>query len=802
MIGRTISRYQVAAKIGEGAMGVVYRAQDTTLQRTVALKFISPHALDDPAAKARFLTEARAAAALNHPNICTIYEVDEQHGFLAMEYVDGQSLQQKIGGRPLPVDEALDIAIQIGQGLEAAHEKGIVHRDIKPANVLLTSKGVVKITDFGLALIVDRTRLTTPGAVAGTPAYMAPEQIRAEPVDRRTDLWGLGVILCEMLTGAVPIPGHSGNVTALSAPLQRLLGKALAISPTERYQHAAGIVADLRSLRHASGRRVLGRRAAIAAVIVSLIVVTAVWFLRRRTGFSPPADFRLLSSFPGSHREPTASPDGSLIAFISDASGSPQVWIKQLAEGEPVQITSGSVPASRPRWSPKNDQIFFARRGQGIWSAPPLGGAPRQILSQGFNPNISSDGEMLVYEVGREIWIAKADGAGARRVDVPEKFYSLPSQPAFSPDGRSIVYFQPEVGPNGDFWIVSTAGGAPRRLTFDTRIAGDPVWMPDGRSILCFSERRGSHILWAISVSDGAWHQVTTGAGEDFQPAVSANGKRIVYTNARNSWTLELADSGGSSRLTLLDRRAAILWPRFSASGDEIAFFHQVEGDAQVFSIRADGSHLRQVTTGRAELNAMPRWAPDGSALYFYQDRPTVSFRRVPIDGGPSIQILPWSWKTDSWAEFDPSGKKIAYTHEDNNVSITRIRDAASGQEHTLSLPVAFARWSRDGKWITGNHAGSIHICNPITGDCKPLTKGSEPVWSGDDSRIFFFRAGQSRDTPELWSIATRGGDERRIGPLGPFRVIDVYFDLSARGQIVWAPFHQGRQELWLAELP
>jgi serine/threonine protein kinase len=202
LIGKTLSHYKILAKLGEGGMGVVYKSEDTQLRRTVALKFLPPQFSQDTASRARLLREARAAAALSHPNICTVHEVDDEHGFIAMEYVDGSSLKEKIAQRPLPLDTALDIAIQIAQGLQAAHEKGITRRDIKPANVLLASSGHVKITDFGLAQADEASRLTQTGQAAGTPAYMSPEQALGRPADRRSDLYSLGVVTYEMISGA------------------------------------------------------------------------------------------------------------------------------------------------------------------------------------------------------------------------------------------------------------------------------------------------------------------------------------------------------------------------------------------------------------------------------------------------------------------------------------------------------------------------------------------------------------------------------------------------------------------------
>jgi serine/threonine protein kinase/tetratricopeptide (TPR) repeat protein len=303
MIGKTLSHYRILEKLGEGGMGVVYKAEDTRLKRNVALKFLNPQTIGTDEDKARFTHEAQAAAALNHPNICTIYEIDEADGrlFIAMELIKGRSLKEKIAEGPIRLDEVLDISIQVAEGLNSAHMQGIVHRDIKPANIMAAPGGQVKIMDFGLAKTRGRTRLTQTGSTLGTVSYMSPEQARGAEVDDRTDLWSLGVVLYEMLTGRLPFGGDHEQaviysilnkepepVTALRTgvpkELERIVLKALAKSPNERYQHMDELLVDLRSfkkmastpkraIRTSVTRQPVLRRAYLYVGLVVLIVL-------------------------------------------------------------------------------------------------------------------------------------------------------------------------------------------------------------------------------------------------------------------------------------------------------------------------------------------------------------------------------------------------------------------------------------------------------------------------------------------------------------------------------------------------
>ncbi len=733
--GTRLGPYEIVAALGAGGMGEVHLAKDTRLDRKVAIKLLLADKADRAVSPERFQSEAKAVSSLNHPNICALYDVGEQNGrdYLVMELLEGETIANRLRRGPLPTDQILRHAIEIAEALDHAHRHGIVHRDLKPANVMLTKSGA-KLLDFGLAKWHSRradfseslettTRvppLTGVGQVAGTPQYMAPEQLEGKPVDARTDLFAFGALVHEMATGRRAFEATSqaslvaailgtdpppiSSLQPLSPPaLDRVVKKCLAKDPDERWQTARDLADALKWISHDSSqsaglqsgrlapvaagtsRRVIG---GAAAVLLAAVAAVGWWIWRQPSRSLQATDLRLISTFSGEHWGAGFSPDGNFVAFLKEVEGIPQVWVKNLAEGDPIQITFGDVPVRRLVWSPLNDRIVFSRFRAGLWSVAPLGGSARRILEFGDAPKFSTDGRRLVFTRGTGIWTANADGGDVREVaGVPKTPWAVDRSPDLSPDGSTVVFFHPtETAPIwGDIWVTPVAGGQPRQLTFDASEGGWPTWAPDGQSIVFSSSRGGSLTLWRVNVAGGTPTALTTGAGEDSEPDVSADGKKLIYSTQRKSYSLVLIDPATGQEKEILSSRVRLAFPAFSPKNDRVAFNQPGGGGAHLHVSSLDGREARQVTQGAREQNIVPQWSNDGAWLYFYRLYPAKSFRKISVEGGTSSEVAPLDFLTDKDAHVDPRGRAIVYTTiEGAKAKATMVRDLESGKEHEL----------------------------------------------------------------------------------------------------------------------
>jgi eukaryotic-like serine/threonine-protein kinase len=504
VVGQTISHYRLTAELGAGGMGVVYRADDLRLGRQVAIKLLPPGAVADPLALERFRREARAASALSHRHICTIHDIDEYDGrpFIVMEALEGETLQKRIGEKRPSLNSLLNVMVQVVEGLEAAHAKGIVHRDIKPSNIFVTDTGEVKILDFGLAKIamarvddVDSSdpTVTSPavlktrtGLTMGTISFMSPEQVRGDEVDARTDIFSCGVVMYEMATGMLPFraatiglifdailhkrpePASSLN-PELPAELDRILDKALEKDRDERYQSVRDLRAALVRLQRDMGfdgshdapspRTWRARRRIVAATIALALAAVVIvgyfgWNARKPAAPNGPRALSRVTFEDGLQAQPTWSPDGRFIAYASDQGGNVDIWVQPLAGGRAIQITTNPAADWQPAWSPDGNQLAFRseREGGGIFVAPAFGGHERRLTTFGTLPQWTPDGSRLLFIVRPALPNATVfnnfpvysvgvnDAAPPKRIleDVLAKFHGIGSM-ALHPDGKRIL---------------------------------------------------------------------------------------------------------------------------------------------------------------------------------------------------------------------------------------------------------------------------------------------------------------------------------------------------------------------------
>ena len=847
--GERVGPFRILGELGRGGMGAVYAAErvEGGFDQQVAVKVLK-RGLDSEHVLRRFEAERRILARLEHPHIARLIDgglTEDGLPWFALERVDGRPITADADARALEVPARLRLFLDVCGAVGFAHEQRIVHRDIKPSNVLVDTRGQVKLLDFGIAKLLDPAdeRLTRTSARVLTPRYAAPEQVSGGPITVATDVWQLGRLLAELSPGS------------RTKDLQRIVEHARHEEPGRRYASVAALGDDVR--RFLEGRPVLARgdspvyrltrlvrrhRATAAVASIALLAIMASLILLAREGWRSEAPaaasgFTLLTTGAASQRQPTLSPDGDALAFVADANdGVAQIWTRRLGGSDPVPLTSGTVPAASPRWS-REGRIVFERRGQGIWSVSAGGGTPVQLVEQGSNPNLSRDGRWLVYERrGAGVWIGRSDGSGARRIGaIPESLYVnwADRHPALSPDGTQVVYFLAVAGPWGDFWRVAVNGGTPERLTFDLAEGGTPAWLPDGRSVIVSSARDGARTLWRIPLDGARARPLTVGGGDDLWPDVSADGRRLVYTSARTAHVVRLRDPRSGRDQDVLARRMPIFnRPMVSPAGDRIAFFSGPRaGTVRVFTVRVDGSELRQVTAGDSVDQVTPQWSPDGETLYFSEDYPQAwvvmpdgsirhdpgkdpdgrrrTLRAIPAAGGADREVLrDWVTEREMYTQIDPAGRRAVYTRAvDGSPMATLIRDLATGAERILPRMLLLPRWSPDGIRLVGvTREGRAVNCPADGTDCVELGRARSADWSGDGLRILLRREAAPLDDPQLLAVdvvdvPARGGPERSIAHLAPLRRSCAGISVAPDGRIAWVAYDQGRQELWSARL-
>jgi Tol biopolymer transport system component len=687
--GSTLGPYEIVALIGSGGMGEVYRARDPRLGRDVAVKVLPASIGADPGRLRRFEQEARAAAALNHPNIVTIYSVERADGvpFVTMELVDGAALSTLIPRDGMPLGRTLPIAIALGDAVAAAHARGIVHRDLKPSNIMIAAGDRVKVLDFGLAKLVrpepaeaDETALagdpvTDPGSVVGTLPYMSPEQVQGQPVDHRSDIFSLGVVLYEMATGRRPFKGET-NALLLSSILKdtpplasdigdvprelgRIIRHSLAKDPGRRYQTAVDLRNELAELQQdlSSGSlqtsaaparsRWSARSAGVAAALIVTALVAAGYTVWRVTSSpfrtAPPlaAEFRQLTTAAGVKQYPSLSPDGKWVVYEGTQSGNAAIYLQSVGGQNAIDLTKDSPDDdTQPAFSPDGESIAFrsSRQGGGIFVMGRTGESVRRLSDSGYNPAWSPDGTKIVYATdvanilergaNSELWTVAVATGEKQRI-----FQGDAVQPNWSPHGLRIAFwkiFGDHLGQR-DIATIPAGGGAPVPVTLDPAIDWSPVWSPDGRFLFFSSDRGGTMNLWRVPIDErtgatlGPPEPLSAPASYAAHISVSADGRSLAFTAFSSGSTIQSASfdpAAGAIRgaaTTVVGGSRPVSGPSPSPDGRWIAFF-SLAPQLDIFVTRADGSGLRQLTNDKAN-DRNPTWSPDGTEIRFMSNR-------------------------------------------------------------------------------------------------------------------------------------------------------------------------------------
>ena len=686
LIGQRIDVYEIRSLLGRGAMGEVYRARDDRLDRDVAIKILPPEYAQDDDRLRRFQQEARAAGKLNHPNIVAIYDVGTHDGapYLVTELLEGETLEQRIAGRPAHIRRALEYGIQIAHGLAAAHDKGIVHRDLKPANVFITNDGQLKILDFGLAkltaeAIADQAVAgrTQDGVVLGTPSHMAPEQASGLPCDHRSDIFSLGAILYEVLSGRSPFQratvaetftailrdeAESFSTTLMIPPaFERIVRRCLEKEPLGRFQSARDLAFALEALLPLSGasiaRPVHGRvnaktfRAAALPLLAVGAIIGSAWLVWSRLAPESPAlppRVQRLTDWAGLEEFPAISPDGKSVAFTASVAGRRQIFVRLIAGGNPLQITREALDHQFPRWSPDSSSIvYFSPAASGemqgtLSEIPALGGVPRRITSSlGGGADVSlADGRLAFFRLaeGRiQLVTARMDGSSVEAVAqfAPAMYYLYPR---WSPDGKWIA-LQRGDSIRFDVFVVAASGGEPRQLTRDNNMINGFAWLPDSSGIV-YSGSRGSTMpylpttgLWLARLRDGSVRQLTSGETSYVHPDITSNGAIVVGRMRLQSdiWKYPVDGSPHENVLRavrLTHQTGQVLTPTAAPGDKEVAFLSDSGGHANLWVINAESGELRQITHERDPNVAMgvPVWSPDGRSIAFVYSRGNAGY--------------------------------------------------------------------------------------------------------------------------------------------------------------------------------
>jgi len=763
--GARLGPYQLESKLGEGGMGEVYRARDTRLGRPVALKFLTGTMAADPAALERFRREAQAISALNHPNVCTLYDIGEHEGrpYLVMELMDGQTLKERIAGQTFSNDELIATTVSLLDALEAAHAAGIVHRDIKPANIFLTPQGVVKILDFGLAksprgqpdaAIAMAESLTAPGTTIGTISYMSPEQACGRNVDARSDLFACGVVLYQMATGTLPFAGDSWAATVdavlnrtprparelrrdLSPEIERVIERALEKEPQARYQSAADMRADLLRARRIllapsetqvaptpsrSRRSGIFHAATGAAALLTLCVAGWYFGLRQRPVTSP-SEYIQLTNFNDSAAAPAISPDGRMVAFFRGGNyflPTSQIYVKLLPDGQATQLTNDPSAKYNPVFTPDGSRVAYTAQslhGWDTWTVPVTGGSPALFMRNAAGLTWMGNGRILFSEVmsgtvaHMGIVTSLESRAGEREIYFPDHVRAMAHYSLASPDRKSLLAVEMD---GSGAWqrcrLLAMEGDAEGRQVGPQGACLAAAWSPDGKWMYFNTAtsagigllQNGATHLWRQRFPDGALEQITFGPGEEEGLAVAPDGRSLISSVGVRNSSVWIHDASGDRPIS---QEGAASHPKISGDGKRV--YYLVEKNA---SPRSE-LWSAEWASGRSNpsLPGIPMTdfdiSPDGQQLAFTaRAGPEKQIFLAPLDGSAPPRLVVRGGDTVS---FGAPGELVFRQLTAKLDYLARIKTDGSGLKRVLDQPILDKFGvSADGSWAGVAGAG------------------------------------------------------------------------------------------------